>query len=541
MCLVCYNLQVPSNPFDKQRMLDGCLVCYNLQVPSNPFDKQDVRRLSCLLQLTGTQQPLWQTEDVRRLSCLLQLTGTQQPLWQTEDVRRLVMCLVCYNLQGPSNPFDKQRSSNSQEYVSCLLQLAGPQQPRWQTEDVRQLVMCLVCYSLQQPHWHTEDVRQWYVLSLTTYTALASPLTNRGRLTDSDIDDCVCYRAPATPLTNRGRLTVTLMCLLQGPSKPFDKQRTSDSDIDDCVCYRAPATPLTNRGRLTDSDIDDCVCYRAPATPLTNRERLTVTLMCLLQGPSNPFDKQRTSDSDTDVFVTGPQQPLWQTEDVWQTVTLMTVFVTGPQQPLWQTENVWQWHWCVCYRAPATPLTNRERLTVTLMCLLQGPSNPFDKQRTSDSDIDVFVTGPQQPLWQTENVWQWHWCVCYRAPATPLTNRERLTRRYFSKMSRCRANWSRWESCSTGFRRWAATGVLVVKDGRRESLRKLVGWDEMVAGGIIPGPIFERWSTCLSVHSVWDRQHMLLPHCRFCRKQTLNRIYNIELKKIKVKNGWKAV
>ena len=97
---------------------------------------------------------------------------------------------------------------------------------------------------------------------------------------------------------------------LQGPSNPFDRGHLTDSDIDDCVCYRAPANPLTNRGRLTDSDIDDCVCYRAPATPLTNRGRLTVTLMCLLQGPSNPFDKQRTSDSDIDVFVTGSQQPV---------------------------------------------------------------------------------------------------------------------------------------------------------------------------------------------------------------------------------------
>ena len=77
----------------------------------------------------------------------------------------------------------------------------------------------------------------------------------------------------------------------------------------------------------------------------------------------------------------------------------------------------------------------------------------------------------------------------------------------------------------------------MVKDGPRESLRKRVGWDEKVAGGIIPRRIFERWSTCLSVHSVRDRQHTLLPLCRFCRKQTLNRIYNIELRKIKVKNG----
>ena len=237
MCLVCYNLQgYPAILWQTEdvRWLVMCLVCYNLQVPSNLFDKQ---RMSdgCVLSVTTYRYPATPLtnrgcQTVGDVSCLLQLTGTQQPLWQTEDVRRLR--LVCYNLQVPSNPFDKQRMSDG---------------------------------------W-------WCVLCVTTY---------------SD---------PITPLTNRGAPTVGNMCLvfynLQDPSNPVDKQRMSDSWW--CV--------------------------------------LSVAAY------SNPFDKQRMSDSEMCCLfqLTGPLQPLWQTEDVWQTVTLMTVFVTGPQQPLWQTEDVWQ-------------------------------------------------------------------------------------------------------------------------------------------------------------------------------------------------------
>ena len=90
---------------------------------------------------------------------------------------------------------------------------------------------------------------------------------------------------------------------------------------------------------------------------------------------------------------------------------------------------------------------------------LQGPCNPFDKQRTSDKALLQQDESLQSKLVKVRKLQ--HWLL-----------------------------------------KLGSTGVLVVKDGQMESLRKLIGWDEKVVGGIIPGHIFERWSTCLSMHSV---------------------------------------